>query len=73
MIDSPRHMDTAPELEAAAILGASDQEVRQYVRRGIVERRLSGVVRSLNWLETRPHTRDLAQRALRRLGFPTVQ
>jgi len=73
MIDSPRDIDTAPEREAATILGASDQEVRQYVRHGIMERRLSGVVRRLNWLEIQPPTRDLARRALRQLGFPTAQ
>jgi hypothetical protein len=67
-----RHIESAPEREAEAILRASDQEVRHYVRRGIMERWLLRVVQCLNWLEGRPATRDLARRALRRLGFPTV-
>src|SRR5262245_3330599 len=33
MIDRPRHLDSAPEREAEAIARASDQEVRDYVRR----------------------------------------
>jgi len=73
MIDRPRHIDSAPEREAEAILRASDQEVRYYVRRGIMERWLSRVVHCLNWLEGRPATRDLARGALRRLGFPTAE
>jgi hypothetical protein len=72
MIDQPRHIESAPKREAEAILHASDQEVRRYVRRGIMERWLSRVVHCLNWLETRPPTRDRARRALRRLGFPTA-
>jgi hypothetical protein len=72
MIPRPTHIESAPEREAKAILRASDQEVRRYVRRGIMERWLSRVVRCLNWLEGRLATRDLARRALRRLGFPTV-
>ena len=70
MIDRPRHIERAPEREAAAISRASEQEVRDYVRRGIMERWLSGVVHCLNWLEGRPATRDLARQALQRLGFP---
>jgi hypothetical protein len=73
MIDRPRDLDSAPEREAKAIVRASDQEVRRYVRRGIMERWLSRVVRCLNWLESRPATHDLARRALRRLGFPTLE
>ena len=71
MIDRPRHLDSAPEREAEAIARASDQEVRYYVRRGIMERWLSRVVHCLNRLEGRPGTRDFARRALQRLGFPT--
>jgi len=71
MIDRPRDLDSAPEGEAEAISRGSDQEVRDYVRRGIMERWLSRVVHCLNWLEGRPATRELARRALRRLGFPT--
>jgi len=70
MIDRPGHLDSAPEREAEAISRASEQEVREYVRRGIMERWLSRVVHYLNWLEGRPATRDLARRALQRLGFP---
>jgi hypothetical protein len=33
----------------------------------------SGVVRRLNRLEQRPATRNLARRALRRLGFPVSE
>jgi hypothetical protein len=73
MIDRPRHINSAPEREAEAIACASDQEVRDYVRRGIMERWLSSVVHCLNWLENRPATRDLARRALRRLGFPSIR
>ena len=73
MIDRPRHIDSAPEREAEAILRASDQEVRYYVRRGIMERWSSRVVHCLNWLESRPATRDLARGALQRLGFPTAE
>ena len=71
MMDRPKHIEMAPEREAQAILQASDQEVQQYVRRGMMERWLSRVVRCLNWLETKPVTRDLARRALRRMGFPS--
>ena len=53
MIDRPRHIDNAPESEAEAISRASDQDVRDYVRRGIMERWLSRLVHSLNWLEGR--------------------
>jgi hypothetical protein len=42
------------------------------VRRGIMERWLSTVVRYLNALESQPATRDLARRALQRLGFPSA-
>src|SRR5262245_18919700 len=38
MIDRPHHIDSAPERDAEAISRASDQEVRDYVRRGIMER-----------------------------------
>jgi len=41
MIDRPRHNERAPESEAEAISRASDQEVREYVRRGIMQRWLS--------------------------------
>jgi len=70
MIDRPS-INRAPERDAEAISRASDQEVRDYVRRGMMERWLSGMVHCLNWLEGRPATRDIARRALRRLGFPT--
>src|SRR5262245_56626945 len=73
MIDRPRHIDSAPEREAEAIVCASEQEVRDYVRRGIMERWLSHLVHTLNLLEGRPATRDVARRALRRLGFPTSE
>jgi len=72
MIARPCHIESAPERGAEAILRASDQEVRHYVRRGSMEHWLSRVVHCLNWLEGQPATRDLAKRALRRLGFPTV-
>jgi hypothetical protein len=72
MIAPPRHIEGAPEREAQTILRASDQELRHYVRRGIIERWLSRVVHCLNRLEGRTATHDLARRALCRLGFPTV-
>ena len=37
-----------------------------------MERWLSRVVRNLNSLEGHPGTRELARRALQRLGFPTA-
>jgi hypothetical protein len=58
------------EVEAHRIAESSDAEVREYIHRGITERWLSGVVRSLNRLEQRPATCNLARWALRRLGFP---
>ena len=70
MIDRPGPLDSAPGREAEAISRASDEEVRDYVRRGIMEPWLSRVVHCLNRLEGRPATRDLARRALQRLGFP---
>ena len=73
MLDRPRHIEQTPEREAEAISRASDEEVRDYVRRAIMERWLSQLVHSLNWLERRPATHDLARRALRRLGFPTTE
>jgi hypothetical protein len=58
------------EAEAHRITESSDVELRNYIHRGITERWLSGVVGRLNRLEQRPATRNLAQCALRRLGFP---
>jgi hypothetical protein len=69
MIDRPRHIDSAQEREAEAILRAADQEVRYCVGRGIMERWLSRAVHCLNWLEGRAATLELARQALRRLGF----
>ena len=57
------------EAEAHLIKESSDAELREYIHRGLTERWLSGVVRRLNRLEQRPATRNLAQCALRRLGF----
>jgi hypothetical protein len=37
-MDRPRQIESAPEREAEAIAGTSDQEVRDYVRRGIMVR-----------------------------------
>jgi hypothetical protein len=56
--------------EAHRITEFSDGDLREYIHRGLTERWLSGVVRRLNRLEQRPATRNLAQCALRRLGFP---
>jgi hypothetical protein len=58
------------EAEAHRITQSSDAELREYIHRGITERWLSRVVRRLNRLEQRAATRNLAQWALRRLGFP---
>jgi hypothetical protein len=58
------------EAEAQLITEFSDADLREYIHRGKTERWLSGVVRRLNRLEQRPATRNLAQCALRRLGFP---
>jgi hypothetical protein len=46
--------------------------VRAYVRRGIMERWLTKLVRDLTALEAQAATRDMARRALQRLGFPSV-
>ena len=72
MINRRRHIEGAPERETETISRASDREVRDYVRRGIMERWLSRVVHSVNWLEGQPSARDLARKALQRLGFPTA-
>jgi hypothetical protein len=72
MIDRPRNLEIAPEREAEAIVRASEQELSNYVRRGMIERWLSAVVRCLDRLERQPRTRALARRALHRLGFPTA-
>jgi len=48
MINRRRHIESAPEREAETISRASDREVRDYVRRGIMERWLSRVVHSLS-------------------------
>jgi hypothetical protein len=61
------------QAEAHRITESSDPELREYIHRGIKERWLSGVVRRLNRLEQRPATRNLAQCALRRLGFPVSE
>jgi len=71
MITDPDKLQAAPEVEATKIAQASEEEARDLVGRGMRERWLSTVVRSLNWLEQKPTTRDLARRALQRLGFPT--
>jgi len=70
MIHRPRNLETAAEREAEAIVRASDRELNSYVRRGMMERWLSAVVRCLGGLG--PRTRALARRALHRLGFPTA-
>jgi hypothetical protein len=57
------------EAEAHLITESSEAELREYIHRDLMERWLSGVVRSLNRLEQRPATRDLAHCTLRRLGF----
>jgi len=72
MIHRPRNLETAAEREAEAIVRASDRELNSYVRRGMMERWLSAVVRCLGGLERQPRTRALARRALHRLGFPTA-
>jgi len=41
MLDRLRHVEHTPEREAEAISRASDEEVRDYVRRAIMERWLS--------------------------------
>jgi len=71
MITNPDKLQAASELEATQIAQASDDEARELVSHGIRERWLSRIVRCLKWLEPKPATRDLARRALQRLGFPT--
>jgi hypothetical protein len=72
MIKRWDNIDASPDREAARIAHASDEEVRDQLRRGMIERRLSRLVRSLNALEQQSPTRELARRALHRLGFPTT-
>jgi len=72
MIQRPTEQHDRSEVEARDIVEASHSHVRAYVRRGIMERWLTQVVRDLNALEAQPATRDLARRALQRLGFPSV-
>jgi hypothetical protein len=60
------------ETEAREIVEASNSHLRAYIRRGMMERWLTTVVRNLNALENQPATRDLARRALQRLGFPSA-
>jgi hypothetical protein len=72
MSKHPEVVDGAIEGEATRILQASEPEVRDYIRRGMMERRLSKVVKSLNALERRQPTRELVRRALQRLGLPTA-
>jgi hypothetical protein len=60
------------QAQAREIVEASNTHLRAYVRRGIMERWLTKVVRHLNTLESQPATRDLARRALQRLGFPSA-
>jgi len=71
MIQSPEE-HKRPEAEARDIVEASNSHVRAFIRRGMMERWLSKVVRGLNALEDQPATRDLARRALQRLGFPSA-
>jgi hypothetical protein len=72
MIHRPNALQQRFEADARDIVEASNSHVRAYVRRGIMERWLTKVVRDLNALEAQPATRDLARRALQRLGFPSV-
>jgi len=72
MIHRPNNVNADSEDEARKIVEAPPTHVRAYVRRGMMERWLSKVVHALNALEGRPATRDLARRALQRLGFPTA-
>ena len=72
MIHRPNEFKQRSEAEARDIVAASNSHVRAYVRRGIMERWLTKVVRDLNALEAQPATRDLARRALQRLGFPSA-
>jgi hypothetical protein len=72
MVTNLSNITKAPEKEAEKIAAASENEARQLVHRGIRERCLSKIVHCPNWLEKRPQTRDLARKALRRLGFPTT-
>jgi hypothetical protein len=72
MIKGWDNIAAAPDREAARIAHASDEEVRDHLRRGMMERRLSKLVRRLNMLEQQGPTRDLARQALHRLGFPTA-
>jgi hypothetical protein len=71
MITRPEKLQAAPELETTKIAQASDEEARNFVSRAMRERWLSTVVRCLNRLEQKPTSRNLARRALQRLGFPT--
>jgi len=72
MIHRPDDLTRRCEAEAREIVQASNSHLHAYVRRGIMERWLSTVVRYLNALESQPATRDLARRALQRLGFPSA-
>jgi hypothetical protein len=72
MIKRWDNINAAPDRQAARIAHASDEEVRDQLRRGMIERSLSRLVRSLNALEQQGPTRGLARRALSRLGFPTT-
>ena len=72
MILRPDELNQRSEAQAREIVEASNAHVRAYVRRGIMERWLTKVVRYLNALESQPATRDLARRALQRLGFPSA-
>jgi hypothetical protein len=58
-----------PEAEAQRIAASSESEARELVHRGIRERWLSHVVRSLNWLEQKQGAESVARSALQRLGF----
>ena len=72
MSHHPDDMTMRSQAEAREIVAASNSDVHAYIRRGIKERWLSRVVRYLNSLERQPGTRELARRALQRLGFPTA-
>jgi hypothetical protein len=70
MADISDRLRRQPEAEAERLGHISEEEAQEYLHRGMRERWLSQVVHCLNWLERQPGTRALAQRALRRLGFP---
>jgi hypothetical protein len=72
MTHHPDDMTMRSQAEAREIVAASNGDVHAYIGRGVMERWLSRVVRNLNSMEGHPGTRELARRALQRLGFPTA-